>query len=456
MVVVTIFAVGCGGDPPTIIDGDFAFLNVNVLPMDDAGERVLERQIVMIENGRVSLIGDADQFSVAEDVTSVDAEDYFLMPGLTEMHGHLPNSRMSDEDVRNLLFLYVANGVTTVRGMQGDPSQFALRSAIERGRLLGPKLYLASVSMNGKSVTTPEEASQRAREYKVDGYDLIKTHEGMSLDVFDALAETASEVHIPFGGHVSDYVGLRHALASGQVSIDHLDNYVEALASSDDRVDEDRGLRGVGALLESVDESRIPELVRATVEAGAWVVPTMVLWETAFFNERGSADVLSERPEVRYMPPEMVDRWREAVDTRLESTEIEINRRIASLRRNVLTALHEGGANIAIGTDSPQIFSVPGFAMYHEMALYTEVGMTPYEVLEIGTRRPAEYFDATDEFGTVAVGRRADLLLLSANPTDDISHIRNRVGVMVNGRWIPSDEIERRLRNIALFYGNEP
>lgn len=456
MVVVTIFAVGCGGDPPTIIDGDFAFLNVNVLPMDDAGERVLERQIVMIENGRVSLIGDADQFSVAEDVTSVDAEDYFLMPGLTEMHGHLPNPRMSDEDVRNLLFLYVANGVTTVRGMQGDPSQFALRSAIERGRLLGPKLYLASVAMNGTSVTTPEEASQRAREYKVDGYDLIKTHEGMSLDVFDALAETASEVHIPFGGHVSDYVGLRHALASGQVSIDHLDNYVEALASSDDRVDEDRGLRGVGALLESVDESRIPELVRATVEAGAWVVPTMVLWETAFFNDRGSADVLSERPEVRYMPTEMVDRWREAVDTRLESTEIEINRRIASLRRNVLTALHEGGANIAIGTDSPQIFSVPGFAMYHEMALYTEVGMTPYEVLEIGTRRPAEYFDATDEFGTVAVGRRADLLLLSANPTDDISHIRNRVGVMVNGRWIPSDEIERRLRNIALFYGNEP
>ncbi len=439
-----------------MISGDFAFLNVDVLPMDGTGDHLLERQVVMIENGQVSLIGAADEFSVAEDVTSIDAEDYFLMPGLTEMHGHLPNPRMSDEDVRNLLFLYVANGVTTVRGMQGDPSQFALRSAIERGRLLGPNLYLASVSMNGTSVTTPEEASQRVREYKVDGYDLIKTHEGMSLDAFNALAETALEVDIPFGGHVSDYVGLRHALASGQMSIDHLDNYVEALAPSDDRADEDRGLRGVGALVESVDENRIPELVRATVESGAWVVPTMVLWETAFFNERGSAEVLSERPEVRYMPPEMVDRWREAVDTRLESTEIETNRRIAALRRNILSALHEGGANIALGTDSPQIFSVPGFAMYHEMVLYTEAGMTPYEVLEIGTRRPAEYFDATDRFGTVAVGRRADLILLEANPADDIGEIRNRVGVMVNGRWIPADEIERRLREIALFYGNEP
>ena len=456
VVVVAVLTVGCGGEPPAMISGDFAFLNVNVLPMDGTGGRVLERQVVMIENGQVSLIGAADEFSVAEDVTSVDAEDYFLIPGLTEMHGHLPDPRMSDEDVRNLLFLYVANGVTTVRGMQGNPSQFALRNAIERGRLLGPKLYLASVSMNGNSVTTPEEASQRAREYKVDGYDLIKTHEGMSLDAFNALAETASEVDIPFGGHVSDYVGLRHALASGQMSIDHLDNYVEALAPSDDRADEDRGLRGVGALLESVDESRIPELVRATVESGAWVVPTMVLWETAFFNERGSAEVLSERPEVRYMPPEMVDRWREAVDTRLESTDIETNRRIAELRRNILAALHEGGANIALGTDSPQIFSVPGFAMYHEMALYTEVGMTPYEVLEIGTRRPAEYFDAADQFGTIAVGRRADLILLEANPADDIGRIRNRVGVMVNGRWIPADEIARRLREIALFYGNEP
>ena len=445
-------AGACGGEPTTVVDGDIAFVGVNVLPMDS--ERILEHQTVVIDGGRVASIDPSGIVDPAEGVELVEAEGHYLMPGLAEMHGHLPNPRMSDEDIRNLLFLYLANGVTTVRGMQGDPSQFDLRSSIERGRLLGPHLYLASVSMSGARVTTPEEAEQLARRYKADGYDLIKTHEGLAPEVFDALAATAAEVGIPFGGHVSDFVGLRRALELGQVSVDHLDNFVEALVPEDTRPDDQRGLAAAGALIDEVDESRIPELVQATVDAGAWVVPTMVLWETAFYNDRGSVDVLPERPEVRYMPPETVDGWRQAVDTRLGATDVDTNRRVAALRRRILAALHAGGANIALGTDSPQIFSVPGFAMHHEMALYVDVGMTPYEVLEIGTRRPAEYFDAEDEFGTVAVGRRADLVLLTGNPLEDIANVRDPAGVMVGGRWIPASEIEDRLVRIARFYGN--
>ena len=443
----------CGGEPLTVVDGDMAFVGVNVLPMD--GERVLESRTVVIDDGRIASIDPSGSVEPAEGVEIVEAEGHYLIPGLAEMHGHLPNPRMSDEDIRNLLFLYLANGVTTVRGMQGDPSQFDLRSSIERGRLLGPHLYLSSVSMSGARVATPEEAEQLARRYKADGYDLIKTHEGLAPEVFDALAATAAEVGIPFGGHVSDFVGLRRALELGQVSIDHLDNYVEALVPEDTRPDDQRGLAAAGALIDQVDESLIPELVQATVDAGAWVVPTMVLWETAFYNDRGSVDVLPERPEVRYMPPETVDRWRQAVDTRLGATDVETNRRVAALRRRILAALHDGGANIALGTDSPQIFSVPGFAMHHEMELYVDVGMTPYEVLEIGTRRPAEYFDAEDEFGTVAVGRRADLVLLAENPLEDIAAVRGPAGVMVGGRWIPASQIEDRLVQIARFYGNE-
>ena len=154
------------------------------------------------------------------------------------------------------------------------------------------------------------------------------------------------------------------------------------------------------------------------------------------------------------MPPETVDRWQRAVDERLNATSVETNRRVAQLRRQVLQALHQGGANIVLGTDSPQIFSVPGFAVHHEMAQYVDVGMTPYEVLETGTKKPAEYFNATDEFGVVAVGRRADLILLTDNPLDDIGNVAAPAGVMVNGRWFPEEEIQRRLVEIARFYGN--
>ena len=196
--------------------------------------------------------------------------------------------------------------------------------------------------MSGRSVTTPEEAARLARGYQVEGYDLIKTHEGLSREVYEALAASAAEVGIPFGGHVPDAVGLLGALAAGQVSIDHLDNYVEALVPEDARDGEGGGLLAAGALVDRVDEGRIPELVRATVDAGAWVVPTMVLWETAFFGERPSADIRAERPEVRYMPPETVERWAEAVDTRLEGSDPEANRRVAELRRRILAGAPGG------------------------------------------------------------------------------------------------------------------
>ena len=154
------------------------------------------------------------------------------------------------------------------------------------------------------------------------------------------------------------------------------------------------------------------------------------------------------------MPPETVTGWVRQVDERRTSTDADTNRRVAALRRRVLQALHAGGANIALGTDSPQVFSVPGFAVHHEMAFYVDIGMTPYAVLAIGTRKPAEYFDKADEFGTVAVGQRADLILLTENPLDDIAHVARRAGVMVNGRWLSEEEIQRRLMEIAQFYGN--
>ena len=286
------------------------------------------------------------------------------------MHGHLPGARMSDEGIGNLLFRDIANGVTTVRGMQGDPSQLSLRNSIQRGLLLGPNLYLENESMNGKRVPAPEEAVRLVREYKVDAGDLIKMHEGISLETFDAIARTAAKMDLPFGGHVSDFVELQRALVSGQSSVDHLDNYVEALAGEDvSRSHAENGTLGLESLISEIDEKRILELVQATVESGAWVVSTMVLWESAIFRQRGSEELLGQHPELRYMAPEVVGQWRRAIDTRFEMSDVQVSKRIAELRRKILRALQSGGANIALGTDSPQIVSVPGFSMHHEMSL---------------------------------------------------------------------------------------
>ena len=218
---------------------------------------------------------------------------------------------------------------------------------------------------------------------------------------------------------------------------------------------ESLGSRGSGVgSIDDADLSLIPELVQATVDAGAWVVPTLVSWETNFVDDRPSINVLGDHPEVVYMPPETVEQWIRAVEASPSATEAATNRRVAALRRQILQALHGGGARIVFGTDATQAFNVPGFSIHREMALYVELGMTPYEVLEIATRRPAEYFDAVDEFGMVAEGHSADLLLLTANPIEDIGNVGQRAGVMLNGRFFPEAEIQKRLEGVARFYGN--
>lgn len=447
-------AAGCG-DPLPEVRGDLAFVGVNVIPMTAPGVPVVvENRTVVVTDRRIASMHPADEVEVAEGTEAVEAAGMYLMPGLAEMHGHLPGPRTVQSDARNLLFLYVANGVTTVRGMQGERSQLGLRARIARGQSLGPRLFVGSPSMSGGRVTTPAQGGQLVREYNERGYDLVEIHEGLAPEVFDAVAATANEVGLPFGGHVPDAVGLRRALASGPVSIDHLDNAIEALVPDDQLPAGGAGPFGVAGLLDRVDMTLLPQLVEDARAAGAWMVPTMVLWETVFFGGRSAAELRAARPEVRYMPPETVERWERAVDERAAGADPEADRRVAALRRQILGALHEGGVPIVLGTDSPQIFSVPGFSVHHEMALWVEVGMTPYEVLEAGTRRAAEYFDALDDFGTIEIGRRADLLLLTGNPIDDIANVARRGGVMVNGNWWSEERIQERLAGIAQFYGN--
>ena len=431
------------------------FESVAVVPMDR--ERVIERQTVVVRDGRIAEIGPAGKVRPPEGATRVDGRGKYLMPGLAEMHGHLPGPQTPPEVTGNILFLYVANGVTTVRGMQGHPSQIELRRRVAEGSLLGPALYLAGPALSGQSAPSVEVAQRMVREQKAAGYDLLKIQEGLSREVYDAIVATANEVGIRFGGHVPNDVGVRRAIEAHQSTIDHLDNYLDALEANDSPAQGADAATRVRFLVFHLDERKMPELARLTREAGVWNVPTMKLWETFFGDETGEA-LRGSMPEVKYLPGAMVDGWVKQRDTPPPPSLANIlgfatggksGARVIQMRLKMLKALHYGGCRFLLGTDSPQVFSVPGFSIYREMPIWAQAGFRPYEVLEAGTRNVAEYFGAAQEFGTVERGKRADLILVEANPLADVANVAKRAGVMVRGRWLPEQEIQARLAKIA-------
>jgi imidazolonepropionase-like amidohydrolase len=424
-----------------------AFVDVTVLPMDR--ERVVAGQTVIVRDGRIAEMGPAGRVRVPPGAVRVEGKGRYLMPGLAEMHGHLLNPQAPDAVQRDMLFLFVANGVTTVRAMLGYPNSVELRDRAARGEFIAPTLYVASPGFSGQSSPSAPDAVRRVREYKAAGFDLLKMHEGLTREVYDAVADTAREVGIPFGGHVANQVGLLHALEKGQKSIDHLDGYLEALGLDDSPFRDAETATRARKAVELLDEKRIPELARRARAAGAWNVPTLALWQTFFGGE--PAETFLAWPELKYVPKSMLNQWVQARQGQIASfPTAEEGRRALAVRDRVLKALVDEGAGVVLGSDAPQIFSVPGFSIiYREIPAMMRAGLTPYQVLRSGTYSVADYFGTLDRSGTVAVGRQADLLLLEADPLKDLSNLSRRAGVMVRGRWLPESEIQERLQTIA-------
>ena len=428
-----------------------AFVGVTVIPMDS--ERNLPAHTVVVTDGRISAVGPADETDVPQDAIRVDGNGKYLMPGLAEMHAHIPGSgdRQYAEDV---LFLYVANGVTTIRGMAGDPLHLELREETAAGELIGPAIYAAAPGISGDNAPTPGDAERAVRERAAAGYDLLKVFE-MLPDSYARMAGTAHEVGIPFAGHVPESVGLVGALDAGQASIDHLDRYLEFMAPGYlDMPDRQAGFFGSG-LVDIADTARIPEAVERTLAARTWNVPTLSLVEHLASPE--PAEQMIRRPEMRFMPKSILESWVRSKKEYAARPDFqpEAARRLVEIRRQLVKALHDAGAPLALGSDAPQFFNVPGFSIHHEMAMMVAAGLSPYEVLVTGTRNPAVYFGTPEEFGTVQVGRRADLILLTANPLEDIANVRHRAGAMARGRWLPGSMIQERLERIADRLGDE-
>jgi imidazolonepropionase-like amidohydrolase len=416
------------------------------VPMDR--DRVLTQQTVIVRNGRIFRMGDSRSTRAPRDATIIDGRGRYLMPGLAEMHAHVPPAQAGDETIERTLFLYLANGITTARGMLGQPAHLEWRDRANRGEILSPRLYTSGPSINGSSVQTADSARRAVLHQHSAGYDFLKLHPGITREVFDAMARTADSVGIPFAGHVSTGVGLQRTLQAQQRSIDHLDGYMEALVREGAPVDPQQSQFFGFNLIEHVDEARIPELASATRRAGVWNVPTQSLF-VDFASEEDPATI-AQRPEMRYMPAQTVAQWVTTVTNFRAGPNYshEKAQRFMEVRRRLIRELHRNGAPLLLGADAPQIFNVPGFAIHQELRALVDAGLSPFEALETGTRNVARFFGTEAEAGTVDNGKRADLILLNANPLQNIDNVRNLHGVMIGGRWVPRTEIDRRLGEI--------
>lgn len=407
------------------------FKNANVIPM--TSNKVVEKQTVIVRDGQIDAILPATA-PFPPDATVIDATGRYLMPGLAEMHGHLPPPNAPKGLMQDVLDMYLANGVTTVRGMLGHDGQLKLREWQQKGEIVAPNLYVAGPSFNDQTVHSVEEAIARVKQQKKEGWDLLKIHPGLTLAEYDAVAKTAKAEGMRFAGHVPDAVGLLHAIEMGHETFDHMDGYLEYVADA----------KG------NIDSKKLADVVKRSKKANVWVVPTSALWEV--LHNAVPLETLRSYDELKYVPQQAVETWSKMYADRAKTTTPEQAKQFVANRARLLRELHQGGVKILMGTDSPQQFSIPGFSIHRELLRMRDAGMSNFEILKSGTVNAGQYFAKQDSFGTIEKGKRADLVLLNGNPLADITNAAKVEGVMVRGRWLDRKDLDARLAKIAERY----
>jgi imidazolonepropionase-like amidohydrolase len=432
--------------------GSVAFVNVNVVPMNKP--EVLANQTVVISDDHIADICEAASTSLADGALRIDGKNGYLLPGLADMHVH----QWGQGD----LLLFLANGVTTIRNMWGTSRQLVWRKKIAAGELLGPTMYTSGPLLDGKPpiwngskvIETAEEAEQEVAREKEAGYDFIKVYNRLSLEVYDALIAAANKYGMPVAGHIPDAVGLSHALEAGQDSIEHLTGYFSAISSDDSFKDKikRRSTARYGAP-DRIDENRISQVIADTIKAGTWNCVTLIVNQKFIPSEEALQEL--RRPEMKYASPLDLASWDPSKDFRtktMTASDFEEIRKGDKLRQKLTKALHDAGAHILLGTDTPNPFVVQGFSIHEELRNLVRGGLTPYEAIRAGTVDAAQFLNATKEFGTIEVGKRADLILASRNPLADVSNLSNRVGVMVRGQWFTEEQLGHMLDELVATY----
>jgi len=430
--------------------GDLVIENVTVVPMDREGE--LPRHAVVVRGDRIVAVEPMGSVQVSHDAIRIDGGGKWLMPGLADMHVHA--WRESE------LTMFVAAGVTTVRNMFGAEQHLGWRDAIARGTLLGPTIVTAGPIVDGDPaawagsivLSDPDAAAAVVQDHIASGYDFIKVYNGLRRSAYQTLAAEAARRGIPVAGHVPWSVGLGDTMATGQRSIEHLDGWIDAIDRPGAPHDWSAYWQEIERQLGRIDLARIPPLVEKARETQTWHCPTLVVMN----RMAGLNDLATLQKNVRWLdlvPPATRKSWEPGNDFRFDKLSADDYVTLCSytdFNARIVRMLSAGGAPILAGTDQGNPFVVAGVSLLDEIELLVAAGLTRRQALEAATTNPARFLGKTGEFGVVAPGARADLIILSTNPL--IGPVPLPDGVVLRGRWLPGHELRTRLTAIAESY----
>jgi imidazolonepropionase-like amidohydrolase len=434
-----------------LAQGTYAITHVNVLPL--TAETVLRDQTVLVRNGRIARVGPARSVNIPAGAARIDGRGKFLMPGLADMHAHLyADGPVPDSAAPAELGVFLAHGITSVRLMIGTPQHLQLRRQIERGELQGPQLWIASPhfntqdSVNARIVNTPAEVRSAVREVKAAGYDFVKITFGIVGPLYDAVVEEAAQNGIRVVGHVEPDVGVLRAIAAGQ-QIEHLDAYFEGALRDDAPMRKSVTQYGIyqpknWESLQYIDERKLDSLAVTTARAGTWSVPTLEIFNRAFSVPLTDAE-LHALPDWQLIPNVIRGAYVRSRDRYwAQPVTRETRARFAEIRNRLTKKIADAGGKLMVGSDSPDLLMAYGYAMHREMEAMVKAGLTPYQVLTAATRNAAEFLGATREWGTIEAGKRADFMLLSANPLQNISNTQRIEAVAIGGQLLQKPQLD--------------